>query len=83
MPVPSNQIKVTFVIILPFNLIQLWFFLFHIAIEGKCGWIIGGGGGGGGGGQRVLNYWGACSPPPSSYAYAILDVVTEKPFSQP
>ena len=49
--VPSNLIKVTFIIIL-FNL-QLgsffFFFLFHIEIEGKCGWIIGGGGGGGGG----------------------------------
>ena len=46
------------------------FFLFHIEIDGKCGWIIGGGGGG----QRV------CWPPlillgglarrlSSSYAY--------------
>ena len=40
------------------------FFLFHIEIEGKGGWIIGGGGG-----QRVCwpplsNYWGACPPPP-------------------
>ena len=48
LPVPSNQIKVTFIIILPFNLVHLWFFLFHIEIEGKGGWIIGGGGGGGG-----------------------------------
>ena len=53
------------------------FFLFHIEIEGKGGWIIGGGGakgmlappsqiiGGGGGG-------GAGPPgPPSSYAYDI------------
>ena len=32
------------------------FFLFHIEIEGKGGWIIGGGGGGG---ERV------CCPPPS------------------
>ena len=40
--VPSNQIKVTFIIILPFNLVHLSFFLFHIEIEGKCGWIIGG-----------------------------------------
>ena len=51
--VPSNQIKVTFIIILPFNLVHLWFFLFHIEIEGKYGWIIGGG-------QRV------CWPPPPS-----------------
>ena len=71
--VPSNLIKVTFIIIL-FNL-QLgsffffFFFLFHIEIEGKCGWIIGGGGGGGRG-QRVC--WppsqiiggGAFPPPP-------------------
>ena len=81
--VPSNQIKVTFIILLlflPSNLVHLWyFFLFHIEIEGKCGWIIGGGGGGGGGGQRVgwppRNYWEAWTPPPppppspSSYAY--------------
>ena len=38
--VPSNQIKVTFIIILPFNFCD--FFLFHIESEGKCGWIIGG-----------------------------------------
>ena len=50
LPAPSNHIKVTFIIILSFN-------LFHIEIEGKGGWIIGGGGGGGGG-QRV------CWPPP-------------------
>ena len=45
--VPSNQIKVTFIIILPFNLVYFGifviFFLFHIEIEGKYGWIIGGG----------------------------------------
>ena len=46
LPVPSNQIKVTFIIILPFNGTFAIFFLFHIEIEGKCGWIIGGGGGG-------------------------------------
>ena len=58
--VPSNQIKVTFIIILPFNLVYFGifviFFLFHIEIEGKYGWIIGGGRGGAG--------------LPSSYAYA-------------
>ena len=42
--VRSNQIKVSFIIILPFNLVHLSFFLFHIEIEGKYGWIIGGGG---------------------------------------
>ena len=41
--VPSNQIKVTFIIILPFNLVHLcFFFLFHLEIEEKYGWIIGG-----------------------------------------
>ena len=45
--VPLNQIKVTVIIILPFNLVHLCFFLFHIEIEGKCGWIIG-----------LLDYWG-------------------------
>ena len=44
--VRSYQIKVTFIIILPYNMVHLSFFLFHIEIEGKCGWIIGGGGGG-------------------------------------
>ena len=57
LPVPSNQIKVTFIIILPFNLVLICdFFLFHIEIEGKCGWIIGGGGAG-----RGLN---GMLPPP-------------------
>ena len=56
--VPSNQIKVTFIIILPFNLDICDFFLFHIEIERKCGRVfVGGGGGGKGGGQRV------CWPP--------------------
>ena len=68
LPVPSNQIKVTFIIIIfPFNLVYMRFFLFHIEIEGKCGWIIWGGGGGG---QRVcrppppLKLLGACPPGP-------------------
>ena len=30
------------------------FFLFHIEIEGKGGWIIWGGGGGGGGGAKGM-----------------------------
>ena len=59
--VSSNQIKVTFIIILPFNLVHLWFFLFHIEIEGKCGWLIGGP-------KGLLaplsNYWGARPPCP-------------------
>ena len=75
--VPSNQIKVTCIIILPFNFCD--FFLFQIEIEGKYRWIIRGGGGGGGGGGGEQSY---VSPPlkllgmgggaglPSSYAYA-------------
>ena len=62
LPVSSNQIKVAFIIILPFNLYIYDFFLFHIEIEGKGGWIIGGP-------KDMLppplsNYWGACPPPP-------------------
>ena len=52
-PVPSKQIKVTFLLFYPSTWYICDFFLFHIEIEGKCGWIIGGGGGG----QRV------CWPP--------------------
>ena len=46
LPTPSNQIKNTFIIILPFNLVHFIFIFscFHIEIEGKGGWIIGGGG---------------------------------------
>ena len=40
--VPSNQIKVTFIIILPSTWYICNFCLFQIEIEGKCGWIIGG-----------------------------------------
>ena len=60
--IPSNQIKVTVIIIFPFNLVHCDFFLFHIEIEGKGGWIIGGGR------QRVCpplsNYWGGGGWPP-------------------
>ena len=52
LPVPSNEIKVTFTT-------SAWYicdsFLFHIEIERKGGWIIGGGG------QRV------CCPSPSHF----------------
>ena len=66
--VPSNLIKVTFIIILfyPSAWFVFDFFLFHIEIEGKCGWIIGEGGGVRG--QRVC--WppsqiiGGAFPPP-------------------
>ena len=69
--VPSNLIKVTFIIILfyPSAWFVFFFILFHIEIEGKCGWIIGGGGGGKGYVGPLSNYLGGAFPPPSSYAY--------------
>ena len=67
--VPSNQIKVTFIIILfyPSAWFVFDFFLFHIEIEGNCGWIIGGGGEG----WPPLKLLGGphLPPPPPSYAY--------------
>ena len=72
LPVPSNQIKVTFIIILPFNLVHFDFFPFHIEIEGKGEWIIGGGGPKGmlapPPPSQIIGGGGA-APPPSSYAY--------------
>ena len=68
--VPSNQIKVTFIIILPFNLIHWGFFsLFHKDIEGKCRWIIGGGGWGGAKGMLAppLKFLGGLPPAPSLF----------------
>ena len=66
----SNQIKVTFIIILPFNLVHLWFFPVSHRNWRKM-WVDYWGG------QRVCwpplsNYWGGLAPPgpPSSYAYA-------------
>ena len=56
------------------------FFLFHIEIEGKGGWIIWGGGGGGGGGGKgyvgpppLSNYWvGGLAPPlPTPMGYRV------------
>ena len=63
LPVPSNQIKVTFNFIYPSTWYICVFSLFHIKIEEKCGWIIRGGG------KRYVaplsNYWGGLNPPPS------------------
>ena len=47
------------------------FFLFHIEIEGKGGWIIGGGGGKGYVGPPLKLLGGGGLAPPSSYAYDI------------
>ena len=74
--VRSNQIKVLFIIILSFNLYICHFFLFHIEIKGKCGWIIGGAKGYVGPPSQIIGGGGAGSPcpphpPPSSYAYEL------------
>ena len=61
LPVPSYQIKVTFIIILPFNLVHLWFFPVSHRNWRKRRvdyW----------GGQRLCwpplpNYWGGLAPP--------------------
>ena len=72
LPVPSNQIKVTFIIIYPSTWCICDFFLFHIEIEKKkVGGLLGGAKGYIG---PLSNYWGGpgpCPPPPppSSYAY--------------
>ena len=73
LPVSSNQIKVTFIIILPFNLVQLWFFSVSHRNWRKV-WVDYCGG------QRlclppsqIIGGRGAGSPgPPSSYAYVFL-----------
>ena len=65
LPLPSNQINVIFIIILPFYLIHfviLYFFLFHIEIEGKGEWIIGGAKGYVGPPSQIIG--GPAPPPP-------------------
>ena len=60
LPVPSNQSKVAFIIIFPSTWYLCDFCLFHIEIEGKCGWIIGMGPMGML--ASLSNHWGACLP---------------------
>ena len=89
LPVPSNQIKVAFIIIFPFNLVHLCFFpvshrnrvffLFHIEIEGKGGLIIGGAKGYVAP-PPLSNYWGGLDP--SSYAYVTLLFLLMRSFLQ-
>ena len=84
LPVPSNEIKVTFIIILPFNLVHLWFFpVSHRNWRKRwVDYLEGGGGGGGGGKEYVVPPpsqiigWGPAPPPPSIYAYGL-----QSPFS--
>ena len=46
LPVPSNQISHILLLFYPSTWYICDFFLFHIEIERKGGWIVGGGGGG-------------------------------------
>ena len=62
LPVPSNQIKIT-LLFYPSTWYNCDFFLFHIEIEGKGGWIIGGGGPKGMLAQPPLKLLGGCAPP--------------------
>ena len=74
--VTSNQIKVTFIIILPSTWYICDFFLCYIEIEGKAGGIIGGGGGEPKWyvaplSQIIGGELAPLPPPPSSYAYVV------------
>ena len=72
LPVPGNQIKLKLHLLLFYP--STWyicdFFLFHIEIEGKGGWIIGGAKGYVGPPCQII---GGAWPPlaPSSYAYVM------------
>ena len=72
LPVPSNQSKVAFIIILPFNLVYLWFFPVSRRNWRKR-WVDYWGGGPKGMLAPPLKLlggaWPPCPPPPSSYAY--------------
>ena len=59
--IPPNQIKVTFIIILPSIGTFVIFSLFHIEIKGKGGWITGGRAKGML--HPLSNYWGRGQPP--------------------
>ena len=63
LPVPSNQIKVTFIIILPFNLGHLWFFSVSHRNWRKI-WVDYWGGAKGYVAPPLSNYWGGAAPPP-------------------
>ena len=72
LPVPSNQIKVTFIIILPFNLVHLCFFsCFTQKLKENVGGLLGGGGGGKGyvapPPPPALKLFGGLAPLPSLF----------------
>ena len=73
LPVPSNQIQVIFTY--PSTWYICEFFLFHIGIEGKYGWIIRGGWP-----KGVLaplsNYWGGLAPSPPLFLRLCIPLTT-------
>ena len=76
LPVPSNQIKVAFIVILPFNLVHLWYFPVSHKNWRKRWEDYWGGGGKGYVTPPLKLLGGGAGPsappprPPSSYAYA-------------
>ena len=60
LPVPSIKLKLHLLLFYPSTWYICDFFLFHIEIEVKCGWIIGGGGGKG----YVAPFLKLLPPPP-------------------
>ena len=82
--VPSNQIKVTFIIILPFNLVHFTIFsCFTWKLKEKMGGLLGGGGGGRAKGMLAPSQIIGGPPPPllpSSYAYEILGLPVRRFF---
>ena len=65
LPVPSNQIKATFIIILHFNLVHLW--VFPVSHRNwRKRWVDYWGGGAKGMLAPLSNYWGGLAPPLAS-----------------
>ena len=67
LPVPSNQIKVAFIIILPFNLYIFYFFPVSQKLKEKVGGLLGGGV------PKSMFTPLSNAPPPSSYAYVAVN----------
>ena len=64
LPVPSNQIKVAFIIILPFNLYSYFFSCFTLKWTEKVGGLLGGGKGYVGPPLKLLGGLAPPGPPP-------------------
>ena len=72
LPVLQIKFKLHLLLFNPSSWYICDFFLFHIEIEGKCGWMIGGPKGMLAPPRKLLGAWSPCPPPPSSYAYSTL-----------